>query len=71
MKKYEKYIKVAKYLRMSFFLVCCNVEGTDTASRPTSKLLSHVGAHSQVFYYKNTNKFNFYFKILVYVKLLL
>ena len=53
------------------FKVCCNVEGTDTASRPTSKLLSHAGAHSQVFCYINTSKLNFYFKILVYVKLLL
>ena len=41
------------------------------ASRPTSKLLSHVGAHSQVFRNKNPNKLTFYFKILVYVKLLL
>ena len=71
MKKYEKYIKVVNLLAYVIFLFCSNVEGTDTASRPTSKLLSHVGAHSQVFYYKNTNKFNFYFKILVYVKLLL
>ena len=46
-------------------------EGTDTASRPTSKVRSHVRAHPQVFCYKNTSKLNFYFKILVYVKLLL
>ena len=46
-------------------------EGTDTASRPTSQVRSHVRAHPQVFCYKNTSKLNFYFKILVYVKLLL
>ena len=61
---------MAYLLRMSFFLFVY-FEGTDTASRPTSKVRSHVRAHPQVFCYKNTSKLNFYFKILVYVKLLL
>ena len=62
---------MAYLLRMSFFFEFVYFEGTDTASRPTSKVRSHVRAHPQVFCYKNTSKLNFYFKILVYVKLLL
>ncbi len=47
-------------------------EGTDIVlDNPTSKVLSHVCANNMPFYVKNSNKFDFSSKSLVYSKFLL